>query len=73
MVHEAEEQLRFAKHSVESRSQGISDLTEIISRLVGKVLPFMLPQRDSTGFRSGAYSGSLSTRSRHCRWYPDVV
>jgi hypothetical protein len=46
MVQEAEEQLTLAKHSVESCSQGISNLTQIISRLIGKFLTLdTAPQR----------------------------
>ncbi len=46
MIQEADEQLTLAKHSVESCSQGISNLAQIISRLIGKAFALdVAPQR----------------------------
>jgi len=57
MVQEAEEQLTLAKHPDESCSQGIRNLTQIISRLVGKFLPLDITPQRLNRVQIGSISG----------------
>ena len=57
MAQEAEEQLTLAKHSVESCLQGVSNRTQIISRLIGKFLTLDITPQRLNRVQIGSVSG----------------